>query len=162
MTTVAITGHRPERIKDWEQAKDALIEAYDTLEASLVIQGMAAGIDILAAKVAHRKNIPFWCARPWAGHMPRKCDVEDYNKAIRYAEKTIAVVDSQSYPGAWAYEKRNQWMIDNAEVVFAYWDGERKGGTFNAVRYANETGKSIYFFDPSAGYSEWIYPDETV
>lgn len=43
---------------------------------------------------------------------------------------------------------RNQFMVDNSEVVIAVWDGS-KGGTGNCVKYAKSKGKRIIIIDPN-------------
>jgi uncharacterized phage-like protein YoqJ len=153
MTTVAITGHRPERIPDMDAMAEALRESFLELEVTKVIQGMAAGIDLLAAKTAYNLHVPFVSARPWAGHYCRKEDEYDYLRAIQKAEEVVIIHDSEKYPGPWVYQKRNEWMVDRAELVIAVWDGEPKGGTYNCVKYAHDVKKlPICMIHPEAGY----------
>lgn len=158
---VAITGHRPERIPDMKAMEEALSEAYLELEVTKVIQGMAAGIDLLAARTAFRLDIPFISARPWAGHTPRVADQISYENAIVYAEEVVNVHPSIKYPGAWVYQKRNEWMVDRAELVIAVWDGQPKGGTYNCVKYAHDVKElPILMIDPVAGYGVLFEGDE--
>lgn len=44
-------------------------------------------------------------------------------------------------------QKRNEYMVDNADIVIAVWDGT-KGGTCNCVRYAKKLGKDIVIINP--------------
>ena len=44
---------------------------------------------------------------------------------------------------------RNEYMVDNADVVIAVWDGVKRGGTYNCVKYANSIGKKIIQINPS-------------
>lgn len=161
MTTVAITGHRPEKIKDMAKVEQALRDAYHELEVSKVIQGMAAGVDLLSAKVAYQMDIPFISARPWAGHKPRKADKYNYEQAIMHAEEVVDVSLSDSYLGPWMYQVRNEWMVNRAELVIAVWDGEESGGTYNCVKYAHRTKElPIWLIDPDAGYGVLVEADE--
>jgi uncharacterized phage-like protein YoqJ len=162
MTTVAITGHRPERIKDMSLVEKALEDAYNELEVSKVIQGMAAGVDLLAAKVAYRMEIPFVSARPWAGHKPRIADDYNYMMAMNYAVEVVNVDPSVKYRGPWVYHNRNEWMVDRAELLIAVWDGTKKGGTFNCIKYAQSKDLCVWWIDPDAGYGELIEPDERI
>lgn len=151
---IAITGHRPEQIEgkiDW--IKDALRDAYKELGVTTVIQGMAAGVDLNSAHVAYLQGIPYWCAKPWKGHRPRNDDRKLYTKVLMYAEKVIDVNPSETYTGPWLYDERNQWMVDNAELVIAVWNGAEKGGTANCVRYALKTKTPLYVIDPKKGTS---------
>ena len=162
MTIVSITGHRPERIPNMKIVEDALAHAFKEWEVKKVIQGMAAGVDLLAARTAYRMDIPFIAARPWAGHMARKADEYDYMMAINNAIQVVNVDPSVKYAGPWVYQERNEWMVNNAAFVIAVWDGERRGGTFNCIKYANEQDRNIWCIDPATGSGEWIWNDEPV
>ena len=45
-------------------------------------------------------------------------------------------------------KKRNQYMVDCAEIVLAVWNGE-PSGTGQAVWYAKEKGKLVWRIDPA-------------
>lgn len=144
---VAITGHRPNKIPDTLWVAQALFAAYAEVGAEHVIQGMAAGVDLLSAKCAYLSGIPFTCAKPWKGHTPRKEDEPQYAQALKYAQRVVNVTEYEEFPGNWCYQKRNEWMVDNADVVIAVWDGSR-GGTHNCYKYAEKVDKPIYLIDP--------------
>lgn len=40
---------------------------------------------------------------------------------------------------------RNRFMVDRADMVFAIWNGESKGGTWNTIKYARSKGKPIRY-----------------
>jgi uncharacterized phage-like protein YoqJ len=44
-------------------------------------------------------------------------------------------------------QKRNEYMVDNADIVIAVWDGT-KGGTYNCVKYAEKLSKKIIVINP--------------
>lgn len=44
-------------------------------------------------------------------------------------------------------QKRNEYMVDNSDIVIAVWDGS-KGGTYNCVRYAEKLGKKVIKINP--------------
>ena len=44
---------------------------------------------------------------------------------------------------------RNEYMIDNSDVLIAIWTGKRYGGTFNAIQYAIRKNKRIIWIDPT-------------
>lgn len=159
MTIAAISGHRPEKIKDFDWVKEALKEAYLLLEVQKVIQGMAAGVDLTAAKVAHEMGIPYVCARPWAGHTARDGWKLTYASAIRNSEQVVDVDPSIKYPGVWAYQVRNKWMVDRADFVLAVWDGS-DGGTANCVRYAWKVGKDVFNLNPKTEKCGFLDPEK--
>ncbi|AIW02593.1 GTP-binding domain [Streptomyces phage Jay2Jay] len=142
---VAGTGHRDLRDRDWiaAQTEKALID----MGASLVYVGMASGFDLLLAKTAWGLGIPFIAAKPWRGHQPRRADHYDYHRALELAEEVVNVLPNDDYPGAWAYQKRNEYMVDNAEAVLGMLEAGRTGGTYNCIKYAS--GKMpIKIIDP--------------
>jgi uncharacterized phage-like protein YoqJ len=152
---IAITGHRPEKINDWQFVEHQLRLAFTDNNASVVIQGMAAGVDLTAAKIAYREGIPFWCAVPWKTHTARKDWALHYEQALQHAHRIEVVTDVDHYPGAWVYQKRNEWMVDHADIVVAVWDGT-PGGTRNCVKYAQKVGKPIFQIEPISHSTMWL------
>ncbi|QNN98338.1 DprA-like ssDNA binding protein [Streptomyces phage LilMartin] len=132
---VAGTGHRDLRDRDWiaAQTEKALID----MGALLVYTGMASGFDLLLAKTAWGLGIPFIAVKPWRGHKPRVADQYDYNRALQFAVEVIDVLPNTEYPGAWAYQKRNEYMVDNADAVLGLLEAGKKGGTYNCLKYAS-------------------------
>jgi uncharacterized phage-like protein YoqJ len=45
-------------------------------------------------------------------------------------------------------QKRNEYMVDNSDIVVAVWDGSKKGGTYNCVKYAKANNKKIIHINP--------------
>lgn len=150
---VAITGHRPERINDMAVVTDGLAEAYTELGVTCVIQGMAAGVDLESARVAHLMGIPFWSVKPWAGHAPRTSDKDKYQKAWFHAAERFVVNPSEKYIGPWLYQRRNEWMVNHSDnAVLAVWDGTEDGGTWNCINYAKGIhGMRIWLVHPDTG-----------
>lgn len=157
---IAITGHRPEKLSSISFIEASLRKAYRDTAATLIIQGMAAGVDLMSAKIAYQMGLPWICAKPWEGHKPRRDDEINYQRAIDLAQEVVSVNPSLEYPGPWVYQKRNEWMVDNSEIVVAVWDGT-KGGTFNCVNYAKKKKMPIYRIDPLTETGGW-YANETI
>lgn len=44
--------------------------------------------------------------------------------------------------------QRNEYMVDNADVIIAVWNGDKKGGTFNCYKYAKKLNKNIIIINP--------------
>jgi uncharacterized phage-like protein YoqJ len=70
-----------------------------------------------------------------------------YNAALRFAAEVVNVTDYDIFPGAWVYQKRNEWMVDHADEVVAVWDGT-SSGTANCVAYAKKVGKPVWRIHP--------------
>lgn len=46
-----------------------------------------------------------------------------------------------------AYNMRNQWMVDRADLLVAFWNGRMRGsGTANTVRMADRAGLPVIWF----------------
>lgn len=135
---IAITGHRPESCGPEGIVRKRLRQAIDDSGATTVIVGMAAGVDLWAGDEALQLGLEIWCARPWTTHSPRWNDRSLYDRLIDHAGKVVIVTEADTYPGPWCYQKRNEWMVDHADEVIAYWNGAKKGGTFNCITYANK------------------------
>jgi uncharacterized phage-like protein YoqJ len=146
---VGITGHRPERIEDNEEAVRELIsEALVMLGATRFFQGMAAGVDLWSAKEAWKLKIPYVGVRPWAGHMPRVADTVEYTKVLNHADEIVNTNQSLEYPGMICYHTRNEYIVDNVDTMIAVWDGKPFGGTYSCIMYAWQKAIPVLRIDP--------------
>jgi len=152
---IAGTGHRPKVLGGYGNDTllpiiELLCETLTKLRPDKVISGMALGFDQALALAAIKLHIPFIAAVPhdgqesiWPESAQRK-----YKFILDRAE-TVAVI----CPGEYAREKmqkRNEWMVDNADLVLALWNGQ-PGGTANCINYARKTGKKIMNL-----YDDWV------
>jgi uncharacterized phage-like protein YoqJ len=144
---VAGTGHRPDKLGGYgDDVYQKLISlATDWLSDNLptkVISGMAIGWDQALAQAAIDLQIPLVAAIPFKGQE----DLWPEKSRIRYKEimtkaSTVKTVCSGAYAG-WKMQTRNEWMVDQCDMVLALWDGT-SGGTGNCVRYAKKTNKPL-------------------
>lgn len=133
---IAVTGHRPEKIvHDLVAIQEAFRNTFLEADPERILVGMASGIDLIAGIEGIKTCYPVWAIVPWKGHKPRKADEGDYQFVTHFAQKVIYVNEAEDYPGPWVYQKRNEWMVDNATNLLSYWDGSA-GGTGNCVKYA--------------------------
>ena len=51
-------------------------------------------------------------------------------------------IDSKTHPKA-AITKRNQWMVDNSDLLVAYVEDGREGGALTTLKYAERRGIEI-------------------
>lgn len=84
-------------------------------------------------------------------------DVERYNSQKQEADM-VTYVDKLDkykikgyqedvyYPAK--MQKRNEYMVDNCDLLIAVWDGS-KGGTANCVNYAKKLNKRIIIINPN-------------
>lgn len=150
-----MTGHRPNKLWGYDTSKPqydrlraAINRAIDELGATTLISGMALGLDQVAAEVAaSRDDVKLIAAVPFKGQESNwpASSQRAYRNLIAKADEVVVVS-----PGAYSPSKmqiRNQWMVDNADVVLALWDGT-PGGTGNCVSYAQRQNKPIMRLDP--------------
>jgi uncharacterized phage-like protein YoqJ len=151
---IAITGHRPDKLgNEWDgngtisqKISDKLQELIEEHKPTLMISGMALGVDTIWAKLAIKNGIPLTAAVPFQGQeskWPNRAQVE-YLKLIYYAQVEVIC---QGFYAAWKMQKRNEWMVDRCDLLIAVWDGS-KGGTGNCVEYARKVNKKIIVIDP--------------
>jgi len=150
---ISAAGHRPEKLKAYNQAAYPGSFTYDRLidlstqiikrrEATHVISGMSLGFDMAVAQAAIEINVPFVAAIPFEGqesNWPKES--QDYYHQLLGQASEIEFVSKPGYE-SWKMQKRNEFMVDNADVVIALWDGS-KSGTGNCVNYAESIEKPV-------------------
>lgn len=158
---VAITGHRPNKLdndydlksplilKIKEQIQDKLRDITWGFEKPLtLITGMALGIDTLFALIAIEYKLPFIAAVPckaqWAKWIKKSREL--YHRILSDDLCAIHMVTDDYYTND-CMQKRNEWMVDNSDVLIAVWD-KSAGGTANCVKYAKKKDKIIYYINP--------------
>jgi uncharacterized phage-like protein YoqJ len=160
MFTICATGHRPDKLPggyDIYSAENAnlirkmqevLLSYYNIHGALHCITGMALGIDQLFAiaciglKQMYNLNITIEAAVPCIGQeskWPANSQAL-YNSLLETMDSVYYV--TQAPYSAGCMELRNEYMVDNSDLVLAYFDGS-KGGTKNCVDYAKEQDKEI-------------------
>lgn len=138
---IAFTGHR--QVHNPNETRQLLSQQLLELKPSLAISGMAVGFDTLAAKVCIELGVPFRAAVPFIGQekiWPERVQ-EEYHHLLTFAEEVVVV--SEGGYAAWKMQKRNCYLVDEADLVLAYYDGGPKGGTFNCIEYAKLKEKEI-------------------
>jgi len=92
------------------------LENYLPKDISLIISGGARGVDSLAEEYADAFGIPKLIFLP------------DYKK---YSKKAPLI--------------RNKLIVDNADIVIVFWDGESRGTKFT-IDYAKRQGKKVIVY----------------
>ena len=129
---VAITGHRlyPDR--------SALISGLDDLHAREYIFGGARGVDSDALEYIGRtqpRSIRTVVVPNRLSDQPRLTQ----SITRRYATNVVELKNT----GLNRYRLRNQYMVDRATHVRAFYDFRGRGGTFNTIQYAKSKGKNL-------------------
>ena len=140
--TVAFTGHRTycgEANSDLRQTILKLCEEGFTR----FLCGMAWGFDLAAGEAVaeakkHCSEIELVAVVPYDGFegLFRGDDAEQYGRVMAAADEVV-VVSEQG--GDAAFRRRNDYLVDNASIVVAWFDGVPRGGTAYTVRRARHS-----------------------
>lgn len=144
---VAATGHRPDKLGGYSESvrvRLRLLAVSWLVEnrPNKIISGMALGWDQAVAEAAVELYIPFIAAIPFKGqelHWPQSSQ-DRYTHLLSLAD-SVTVVSSGSY-ATWKMQTRNEWMVNQCNLVLALWDGS-SGGTGNCIKYARQQLKPI-------------------
>jgi len=154
---LGITGHRKINDKyydkndpDWINIEQRIYFKLKILVPSVLITGMALGVDQMAAKICLTLNIPFIAAVPFVGQEDRWNDASkiEYKELLMEAQE-VKIISPGGYAG-WKMQTRNKWIVDNCENLLAVYDGGG-GGTRNCVEYAKNLNKKIWVINPNEG-----------
>ena len=160
---IAFTGHRPQKLGGFDNSinkrnhflsllgnfilSEPYIQKYMTGEL-VFITGMAQGVDQWATELAVEWGVPFDAYIPCYDQQktwPLEAQRHYWNLVIK--ARSIIQVSSEDYRPE-LMQRRNEAMVDNCDMLFAYWDGSG-GGTSNCVRYARQVGKPVEMFEPN-------------
>jgi len=158
------TGHRPpslpfrfnekdERcIRLKEKLRELIIEKIEKDKVSHFISGMALGVDIYAAEIIldlkkQYSNLILEAAIPCLNQTEKwSREQQDRYFAIHNrCDKTTVI--QREYTSS-CMQKRNKYMVDQADFVIAVWNGS-PSGTGKTVRYALSKGKNITALNPA-------------
>lgn len=149
--------------ESWKQVTeniyDYLFELMDSKpnEEFHFISGGALGTDLLAFvtieiikemhpqfKIINELAVPFkGYEEKWSDDWKLKLST-----ILTKANKVTLVSEIEKYKSNNAFQqlnKRNEYMIDESDLVIAVWDSIEKGGTWNAIRYARKHNKEIKY-----------------
>lgn len=139
---LSVTGHRPNKLGGYSPANLDKLARFATSELrrfdpapSRVLTGMALGFDQCIALACIELDIPFVACIPHDGQeSPWPPDAQRrYRDLIGHAA-SVHVVCPGGY-AAWKMQRRNEYMVENCELLLGLWDGSA-GGTANCIRYA--------------------------
>lgn len=142
MTIYGTTGHRD--IRETAASSIAIrfmsiMKAGDTL-----IAGGARGWDSIITQLAVIKDVKLWLYLPF-GVNSTKESFRKYAEIIKISNLARGKYNLANF------FIRNQWIVDDCDILIPYWDGRKKGGTYDTIKRAKKAGKDI------VGISEdWI------
>lgn len=160
MVNICVSGHRPNKIygydiynKKYNQLRDKYLEVlgyisdkYNGIE--YLFNGMAIGWDTITFEETYFAHdeisiigcIPFYKQNnKW-----NKRDREIYeimkgkSDGLVYVDTLEAYTIKGTVEGEYdirKMQKRNEYMVNNSEIIITCWNGEKQGGTWQCIRY---------------------------
>lgn len=142
---VAFTGHRSYDGAD-DGALDACLATLYGRGARTFLSGMAVGFDLAAAEAvlrlrARRADVRLVAVVPFEGQEAcfSAADRARYGRLLAAADERVTVCPHYA-PGC--YMRRNDYLVERAGVVVAWYDGS-SGGTHYTVRRAQRRGREV-------------------
>lgn len=143
--TASFTGHRTYNGSRNEELKAAIRALYER-GYRYFLSGMAIGFDLEAAKAVlslrnELKGIRLVAVIPFEGMQIRfpASERSCFDRVCREADEIIYLAPKYSVT---AYTIRNNFLVDNASAIIAYFDGS-KGGTAYTIRRSVKSLVSI-------------------
>ena len=149
-TTCAITGHRAltENFNKEQLIKD--LEKIIEQGFNLFLIGMAQGFDLACFKalILLKKNYPqikLCAVIPCIDQSKyfSQNDRYDYFEFLDQADY-VAKEERSYYKGCMLV--RNNYLVDNCSLLYAYFNGEKRGGTYYTIKRANEHNVSVEYY----------------
>lgn len=144
--TAAFTGHRTYEGEADAALRDVVQELYGRGYRRFLV-GMAWGFDLAAGRAVMAlkeqvADVELVAVVPYEEFRQRFSDEDKvaYDEVEAAASELFVVSQMR---GSAAYRKRNDYLVDNASVVVAWWNGHRKGGTAYTVRRAVKRGCEV-------------------
>lgn len=151
--TCAVTGHRIIGGDfDQEKLKNELAQIVES-GYSIFLTGMAKGFDTLCFQTLQslKKDYPqikICAVIPCADQSKYYSAKEkaDYAQMLEQAD-FFAKEDRPYFRGCMLL--RNDFLVENSSLLYAYFNGEKKGGTYYTVKKAKENFLQIKFYGES-------------
>ena len=136
--TASFTGHRDYDSRYDESLRTQIRQLYEA-GYRIFLCGMARGFDLAAGEAvvalqSECTQIKLRCIIPYRGHEQSlsERDRERYRRLTEMADEVVTLAE-QYHAGA--YHFRNDYLVNNASAIVAYYNGS-KGGTHYTMRRA--------------------------
>jgi uncharacterized phage-like protein YoqJ len=142
---IAVTGHRDIDKRTVEAAKWWVSQIARKYPQATIITGGALGTDMLVATLAIKAGLRSKVYLPFEfeTHALRWNAASKANLRWVLDHSEVVVVGSSNY-SVRRYFRRNERMVDDADLVIAFWDGREDGGTVGCIKYAQHKHKRVF------------------
>ena len=140
---ISFIGHREiyGHFRLEEKLNDIIKEYLRTHEFIEFYVGRNGDFDIYAASVIKKMQSDFGNHK-FSLNLVLPYPVKDIEYYEKYYDEVHIPIGSNTHPKS-AITKRNQWMIDNSDLLIAYVEPDRKGGALTTLKYAEKKGVKI-------------------
>jgi len=148
MKIACVTGHRYITNNSINRkATNHLIKLAVESGYTKFLVGMSRGADFLFAEVLMGRKLNWTAIIPCTNqtHLWNYQDKDKHKSLIDKADDMIILHDNYQH-GVMHY--RNEYMVDNSEMLLAIYDDSGKGGTYHTVNLALKKHKQILQFNP--------------
>lgn len=144
--SVAFTGHRTYEGEADGELRQLLRELYDEGYRTF-LSGMARGFDLAAAEAVlelrgELSDVRLVAVVPFEGFRShfRGRSLMRYDAVLDAADERLVV---SMYRGNVGFFERNDYLVDNASLVVAWWNGVKRGGTAYTVAKARREHRPV-------------------
>ena len=158
MKTCAFIGHRPEKMPWGKDENGPLgVELKFRLRVALeyligrgytdFLSGGSRGFDLMAAEIvlSLREAYPWirlTMVCPWNGQA-EKWEAKDRKRWQQVLEQSDKVIYISDHYEKSVYFQRNAYLVDNAHLLLACYNGDSHSGTGQTIRYAHRKGIKV-------------------
>lgn len=152
---VAITGHRPDAFIQSHYTTNQIQMISDGVVATFKRQyndiyfnlGGAIGADQIVGNSCIEANVPYYLYLPAPIEIQGKYwNSNQLNNLKKQADLSsgLNIIDPSGNYNVKNYFIRDRKMVDEADIVVAFWVGKRQGGTFETMKYALKQSKFVF------------------
>jgi uncharacterized phage-like protein YoqJ len=142
---IAVTGHRDIDKRTVESAKWWISQIAQKYPQATIITGGALGTDMLVATLALKAHLKSKVYLPFEFETHTARWNQSSKAQLRWVldRSEVRVVGGNEY-STQLYYRRNERMVDDADLVIAFWDGREEGGTLCCIKYAQHKHKRVF------------------
>ena len=157
-----------------QAARSAYAKRHGKVPVTLrFVSPLAEGADRLAARAAHHAGYDLMVPMPFVQDeyemdFKTKESIEEFRMMLSWAGENRVELDGGRdvpaqgvYDEGRSYEAVGRFVVRNCDLLIAIWDGkppQGRGGTFEIVRFAAETGTPVWWIHTeTANEPIWLY-----
>jgi len=154
---ICITGHRPNSFLISHYTPEMIIRMANDMVYVLKREfdnelffnlGGAVGADQWVGNACIENKVPYKLYLPYHPSIQAKYWTKEQRKVLDDQLKNASAIeilepDINSKYSPHIYMERNKRMVDDGNLVMAFWTGRRKGGTYHAISYALKQSKLV-------------------